>query len=80
MLTVPAAALQTLDGEAVLVTAEPRGEGMHLQAVPVRVGRQGADVIEILAGVEEGTPVVVQGAAIARAEILRRREAAGEAS
>jgi hypothetical protein len=37
-------------------------------------------VAEVLSGVEEGTTVVVEGAAIVRAEILRRREAGIEES
>jgi hypothetical protein len=33
---------------------------------------------EVLSGATEGTGVVVEGAAIARAEIMRRREAGSE--
>ncbi len=80
VLTVPAAAVQTLDGDTVLVVAEQRGEGVHVQTVPVRIGRRTAEVAEVLSGVEEGTTVVVEGAAIARAEIMRRREAGSEES
>jgi hypothetical protein len=39
----------------------------------VRVGRRASDRVEILAGIDAGTPVVTKGAAIARAELLRRR-------
>jgi hypothetical protein len=72
--------VQTLDGDTVLIVAEQRGEGVHVQAVPVRIGRRTAEVAEVLSGVEEGTTVVVEGAAIVRAEILRRREAGIEES
>lgn len=78
VLTVPAAAVQTLDGDTVLVVAVQRGEGMHVRAAPVRIGRRNAEVAEVLTGVAEGEAVVVEGAAIARAEILRRREAGSE--
>jgi len=78
VLTVPAGAVQTLDGDTVLVVAQQRGEGVHVRAAPVRIGRRNAEVAEVLTGVEEGQAVVVEGAAIARAEILRRREAGSE--
>jgi len=79
-LTVPAAAIQAMDGDTVLVVVEQRGEGVHVRAVPVRIGRRTARVAEVLSGVEEGAGIVVEGAAIARAEILRRREAGSEES
>ncbi|MBX6364058.1 MAG: efflux RND transporter periplasmic adaptor subunit [Gemmatimonadetes bacterium] len=75
---VPAAAVQVLDGDTVLIRAEQRGEGMHLRAVPVRIGRRTADAAEVLSGVEVGSWVVVDGAAVARAEIVRRRDAGSE--
>jgi cobalt-zinc-cadmium efflux system membrane fusion protein len=79
VLVVPAAAVQAMDGDTVLVVAEPRGEGLRIRAVPVRIGRRTSSRAEVLGGVVEGTPVVVAGAAVARAEILRRREAGAEA-
>lgn len=78
VLTVPAAAVQAMGADTVLIATEQRGEGLHLRAVPVRIGRRTPAVAEVLAGVPEGTSVVVEGAAVARAEILRRLEAGME--
>ena len=72
-LVVPAAAVQALEGDTVVVTARERPNGLLLEAVRVRVGRRTAEHAEILAGLAPGTPVVTQGAAVAKAEILRRR-------
>ena len=80
VLTVPAAAVQAMDGDTVLIVAEQRGEGVHVRAVPVHIGRRSAQVAEVLSGVEEGIGIVIEGAAVARAEILRRREAGSEES
>lgn len=72
-LVVPSAAVQAMDGDTVVVTARDRPDGLLLEAVRVRVGRRTAELAEILAGLAPGTPVVTQGAAVAKAEILRRR-------
>lgn len=80
VLTVPAAAVQAMGADTVLIIAEQRGEGLHLRAVPVRIGRRTAAAAEVLDGVEARTTVVVEGAAVARAEILRRQEAGSEES
>jgi multidrug efflux pump subunit AcrA (membrane-fusion protein) len=72
-LVVPAAAVVALDGDTVVVAAAQRGAGMHIEAVPVRVGRRDAELAEILAGLAPGTRVVTTGAAIAKAELLERR-------
>jgi cobalt-zinc-cadmium efflux system membrane fusion protein len=77
-LTVPAAAVQALNGDTVLIVSEQRGEGLHIRAAPVRIGRRTPISAEVLAGVDERDQVVVTGAAIARAEILRRRESRSE--
>jgi cobalt-zinc-cadmium efflux system membrane fusion protein len=77
-LVVPAAAVQALEGDTVLLAASPRGAGLHVRALPVRIGRRTAERAEVLSGVEAGTRVVVDGAAIVKAEILRRREAGSE--
>jgi multidrug efflux pump subunit AcrA (membrane-fusion protein) len=72
-LVVPAAAVQAMEGDTIVVTARERPDGLLLEAVRVRVGRRTAAHAEILAGLAPGTPVVTQGAAVAKAEILRRR-------
>ena len=75
-LVVPAAAVQSLEGDTVVVTAREQAGGMLLEAARVRVGRRTATNAEILAGLRPGTRLVTEGAAVAKAEILRRR--AGE--
>ncbi len=78
-LVVPAQAIQSLAGDTVVIVAEQRGEGLHIVAVPVRVGRRDAAHAEILAGLEAGRVVIARGATIARAELLKRREGEGGA-
>lgn len=77
-LVVPSAAVQALEGDTVVFVAEPRGEGMQIKATPVRVGRRSAEKVEVLAGLDAGKAVVVRGAAIAKAELLKRRSGGGE--
>lgn len=76
-LSVPVAAIQALEGDTVVFVTEARGEGVFVRATPVRVGRRSRDRVEVLAGLTEGTSVVVRGAAIAKAELLKRRNAGG---
>jgi cobalt-zinc-cadmium efflux system membrane fusion protein len=71
VLAVPSAAVQALDGDTVVIAAAPRGSGLHVEALPVRIGRRNAELAEVIEGVREGTLVVTAGAAIARAEIVR---------
>ena len=77
VLTVPAAAVQSLAGDTVVVLYERRGDGALLEAVPVRVGRRTLDRVELLAGPPEGACVVTTGSAIAKAELLKWRDRAG---
>jgi cobalt-zinc-cadmium efflux system membrane fusion protein len=76
-IAVPAGAVQALEGDTVVVVTEQRGEGMWLSARPVRIGRRTPMMAEVLAGVDPGTAVIVRGAAVAKAELLKRRAAAG---
>lgn len=71
VLAIPSIAVQALNGDTVVIAAAPRGSGLHVEAVPVRIGRRNAELAEVLGGVKEGTLVVTTGAAIARAEIVR---------
>lgn len=71
VLTVPSIALQALGGDTVVIAAAQRGSGLHVEALPVRIGRRTAERAEILEGVPAGTLVVTTGAAIVRAEIIR---------
>ncbi|HEX5074776.1 MAG TPA: efflux RND transporter periplasmic adaptor subunit [Gemmatimonadaceae bacterium] len=72
-LSVPATALQAFDGDTVVIAARSRSGGVELEAVRVRVGRRTTNRAEIVAGLSAGTPVVTDGAAVAKAELLRRR-------
>ena len=72
-LSVPATALQAFDGDTVVIAARPCEGGVELEPIRVRVARRTASRAEIVAGLSAGTPVVTDGAAIAKAELLRRR-------
>jgi cobalt-zinc-cadmium efflux system membrane fusion protein len=72
-LVVPQGAVQALEGDTVVIVAEPRGAGLFIEAVPVRTGRRAGGMAEIRSGLEAGRAVVVGGAAIAKAELLKRR-------
>ncbi len=72
-LIVPQGAVQALEGDTVVIVAEPRGAGLFIEAVPVRTGRRAGGMAEIRSGLEAGRAVVVGGAAIAKAELLKRR-------
>ena len=76
-IVVPRLAVQSLAGDTVVIVAQPRGEGLFLEAVPVRVGRRDARHAEIVAGLDTGRVVIAGGAMIARAELLKRREGGG---
>jgi RND family efflux transporter MFP subunit len=73
VLTVPAGAIQAFDGDTVVIEAQQRGEGMRLEAMRVRTGRRTRERVEIVTGIDSGRLVVVGGASIAKAEILKRR-------
>ena len=72
-LSVPAAAVQVFEGDTVVIRATRLGEGMLLEAAPVRVGRQNTLRAEILAGLAAGDSVLNQGAAVGKGEIVKRR-------
>jgi len=71
VLVVPSAAVQALEGDTVVMAAAPRGSGLHIEALPVRIGRRTALLAEIIEGATEGMLVVTTGAAIAKAEMSR---------
>jgi RND family efflux transporter MFP subunit len=72
---VPADAIQSFEGDTVVIAAHERANGLELEAVRVRVGRRTPSRVGIADGVPVGMPLVVDGAAIAKAELLRRRGA-----
>lgn len=73
VLSVPTASVQAMEGDTVVITGLQRGTGMFIEAVPVRVGRRTSDRAEITAGLTPGTQVISQNAAVAKADLLRRR-------
>lgn len=78
VVVVPAAAVQAMEGDTVVIAAERRGAGLFIRAVPVRVGRRAGALVEVRTGLPVGTAVVVERAAIAKAELLKRRGGAAE--
>lgn len=72
-LAVPAEAVQLFEGDTVVIRGTRLGEGMLLEAVRVRIGRRSGVRAEILEGLSAGDSVVARGAAVAKAEILKRR-------
>lgn len=77
-LMVPSSAVQALEGDTVVIVADQRGEGLHIEAVRVRTGRRAGDRTEILSGVSPGRRVISGSAAIAKAELIKRRSPDGE--
>ncbi|HET7620585.1 MAG TPA: efflux RND transporter periplasmic adaptor subunit [Gemmatimonadaceae bacterium] len=75
VLAIPASAVQALGGDTVVIAAMPRGSGLHVEALRVRIGRRNAELAEVIEGISDGTLVVTTGAAIARAEIVRAASA-----
>jgi cobalt-zinc-cadmium efflux system membrane fusion protein len=75
VLAVPASAIQSLEGDTVVIATTQRGDGMHLEAVHVKVGRRTGEWAELVEGADTTRAVVTSGAAVAKAEILKRRTA-----
>jgi cobalt-zinc-cadmium efflux system membrane fusion protein len=75
VVAVPVSAVQDFEGDTVVVTGVKRGTGLLLEAVRVRIGRRAAGMAEVKAGLAPGAPVIRGGASIAKAEILRQRDA-----
>lgn len=76
-LSVPAEAVQLFEGDTIVVKGMRLGEGMLLEAVRVRVGRRTSQRAEILGGLTAGDSIVTRGAAVAKAEIIKRRSGGG---
>jgi cobalt-zinc-cadmium efflux system membrane fusion protein len=72
-LSVPAMSVQVMEGDTVVIRATRLGEGMLLEAVPVRLGRRTSLRMEILGGIVSGDSVLAKGAADGKSEILRRQ-------
>lgn len=69
-LAVPDAAVQMFEGGPTVFAAVPDEPGAFV-ARRVEVGPSNGTLIPILSGLEEGTPVVVEGAFIIKAEIAK---------
>lgn len=65
-VTVPRSALHTLEGRAVVFAESNDG----FEAREVRVGRQGEDRAEIVAGLESGVRVAAENSFLLKAELL----------
>lgn len=75
-LVVPAGAVQAMEGDTVVIVSTPQGDrGMLIEAVRVHVGRRTPELAEVLAGLDSTAVVVVKGAFVAKAELLKRRSA-----
>jgi cobalt-zinc-cadmium efflux system membrane fusion protein len=72
-IVVPVSAIQALDGDTVVIAAETRGAGLFVEAVAVRIGRRSTTHVEVVSGLEVGRAVIAARAAIAKAELLKRR-------
>lgn len=73
VLAVPMGSIQVMEGDTVVVLGTRMGEGLLLEARPVQIGRRTSLLAEILGGVVAGDSVLAEGAAIGKAEILKRR-------
>ena len=74
-LLVPEGAVQRLGEGAVAFV--PDGDPGRFRARPVEVGRRASGLAEILAGLEAGGPVVVEGAFFLKSELAREELGGG---
>lgn len=72
-IVVPRAAIQVMEGDTVVIATMQRGDDLFIKAMPVRIGRQTLDQVEIRSGIAVGRTVLVRSAAIAKAELVKRR-------
>ncbi len=72
-IAVPGSAIQSFEGDTVVLVAKSRDGGLGLEARSVRIGRSTRAQTEVVSGLSIGDTVVTRGAAIAKAEILKRR-------
>lgn len=68
VVVLPAAAVQDIDGKAVVFVA---GAGGRFERRDVEVGAERRGTIEVRAGVRAGEPVVVAGAFLLKSELLK---------
>jgi cobalt-zinc-cadmium efflux system membrane fusion protein len=70
LVAVPVAAVQTVDGQPIVFTAEAEG---RFRVHRVTTGRDADGLLEIRTGLAAGDPVVVQNAFVLKSELLRGR-------
>lgn len=75
VLTVPAAAVQELDGSAVVFV--PAGEDRSRRQV-VEVGRRGDGWVEIRSGLQPSQRIVGQGSFLLKSTLVLRVQPAGD--
>jgi cobalt-zinc-cadmium efflux system membrane fusion protein len=73
-LAVPSSAIQR-DGERFLVFVPKRENEYEVRSVTV--GKRGAEYVEILGGLEDGEPIVVQGTFILKSEAAKHEMGGG---
>lgn len=71
VIQVPEAAVQDLEGKAVVFVQNPGGA---FAPVPVTVGTRSAGRIEVTSGLQAGTPVVIKGAVLLKSQLLKGEE------
>ncbi len=69
VIAVPESAVMTIAGRTVVFIAEPAGEEIHFHVQPVLIGRPVGGLVPILTGLEAGTPVVVKGTFLLKADL-----------
>jgi cobalt-zinc-cadmium efflux system membrane fusion protein len=72
-IVIPREAVQKLGEEQVVFVSAGENE---FRPVEVRTGSSSAQEVEILSGIEPGTPVVIQGAFVLKSELSK--ESLGE--
>ncbi len=79
VVVVPAAAVQTLDGQPVVFVETPLSEGAAFRRRPVVLGARDGDVAEVTQGLELGERVVVANGFLLKSEFERSKIGHGHA-
>ena len=68
VITVPAGAVQMINGQAVVFIGESEG---HFRMRPIEAGPERDGFVEVSRGLAEGDPVVTAGAFVLKSELLK---------
>lgn len=79
VLVVPAAAVQSLDGQPVVFVETPLSEGAAYQRRQITLGARDQDVVEVREGITAGDRVVVANAYLLKSEFERSKLSQGHA-